>query len=185
MPTEHQLNLLALCALDGVTGTQWQVIARQARRQGGVDHLLQGRVDESTTSATALARNLEEQLDALEDAMEKAANAVDQALKVGARLVTVIDAEYPTNLLEIYNLPPFLFVQGELREEDITAVAVVGTRSASERGLGQTRQLARQLSGQKKMNQPFPMVLTGPIRAPLSQEVSDGGSSDLVGAFLG
>lgn len=147
MTSPHKgLHLLALCALEDVTGKQWQVIARQARRHQGLERLLAGSVDESTASAAALQRNLAHGLDQFDDALERAERALAQGAEVGARLITVMDDAYPTNLLEIYNLPPFLFVQGTLVDDDITSVAVVGTRSASDLGLRQAGKLARQLS---------------------------------------
>ena len=62
-----------------------------------------------------------------------------------ARLVTVVDDDYPANLRLIYNLPPFLFYRGELRPDDASSVAVVGTRQASAEGLAQAREIARHL----------------------------------------
>ena len=58
----------------------------------------------------------------------------------------LIDAAYPSNLRVIYNRPPFLFIRGELRPEDSQAIAVVGTRAASEEGLAQARRLAAGLA---------------------------------------
>lgn len=146
--TSHDrgLHLLALCALEGVTGKQWQVIARQARRHKGLERLLAGSVDESTASASTLKRKLGDGLDRLDDALVQTREVLSQAAEVDAQLVTVMDDAYPTNLREIYNLPPFLFVQGTLLDDDITSVAVVGTRSASDLGLQQAGKLARQLS---------------------------------------
>jgi DNA processing protein len=63
----------------------------------------------------------------------------------GIRIVTVLDESYPTNLRLVYDRPPFLFFRGELRQEDERAVAVVGTRGASDEGLRQADRLAREL----------------------------------------
>jgi DNA processing protein len=63
----------------------------------------------------------------------------------GLRMVTVLDEGYPTNLRLVYDRPPFLFLRGELRQEDERAVAVVGTRGASQEGLRQADRLAREL----------------------------------------
>src|SRR5439155_20049382 len=71
---------------------------------------------------------------------------IEQVAVEGASLVTVLDRAYPTNLREVYNRPPFLFVRGELRPEDERAVAVVGTRRASEEGREIASRLARELS---------------------------------------
>src|SRR5207302_7426526 len=53
---------------------------------------------------------------------------------------------YPANLRLVYDRPPFLFVRGELRDEDRRAIAVVGTRKASEQGLREADRLARGLA---------------------------------------
>ncbi len=65
----------------------------------------------------------------------------------GVRVVTVLDQDYPANLRQIFNRPPFLFVKGELHEQDARAIAVVGTRRASERGLDLARSISARLAG--------------------------------------
>ncbi|MFN2469641.1 MAG: DNA-processing protein DprA [Gaiellaceae bacterium] len=62
------------------------------------------------------------------------------------RLVTILDEDYPRNLREVYNRPPFLFVRGELASEDEQAVAVVGTRRASPEGIREARSLVSELA---------------------------------------
>ncbi len=62
------------------------------------------------------------------------------------QLITVLDEEYPRNLRLVYDRPPFLFVKGKLRPDDNRAVAIVGTRDASERGRGEAARLAAALS---------------------------------------
>ena len=59
---------------------------------------------------------------------------LDRADRVGARLVAFGDDEYPARLREIYDPPPFLWVRGRLTADDDDAVAVVGTRRASDYG---------------------------------------------------
>jgi DNA processing protein len=64
----------------------------------------------------------------------------------GVRVVTVLDDDYPINLRQVYNRPPFLFIRGELRERDNRAVAIVGTRNPSQAGLDQARRLSQGLA---------------------------------------
>lgn len=64
----------------------------------------------------------------------------------GIRVVTVLDDTYPTNLRQVYNRPPFLFIRGDLLDRDNRAVAIVGTRQASEAGLDQARRLSEELA---------------------------------------
>ena len=59
---------------------------------------------------------------------------LDRADRVGARLVAFGDDEYPARLREIYDPPPFLWARGRLTAADADAVAVVGTRRASDYG---------------------------------------------------
>jgi DNA processing protein len=91
---------------------------------------------------------------AVESAPEKDASAeiaeyeamIEALAAKGVSMVTVLDENYPTNLRLVYNRPPFLFVRGELQPGDERAIAVVGTRSASDEGLRQARDLARELA---------------------------------------
>lgn len=63
-----------------------------------------------------------------------------------ARLVTVADPDYPQNLWEVYNRPPFIFVEGTLTERDRRAVAIVGSRDASDDAMRTASVLARDLA---------------------------------------
>ncbi len=137
-----QLKLLALCRIKGVS---WDVVARTASSATGLERLLRGEVvevsDEAARTRTALATGLD-QLDAHE---RRVTDDLDRAHGIGAHLVTVLDDVYPANLRVVFNAPPFLFVRGELRREDALAVAVVGTRQASDLGLARAREMARGL----------------------------------------
>ena len=62
-------------------------------------------------------------------------------LKSGVRAFTWHDDEYPAQLKEIYDLPPLIYVKGNLTPDDERSVAVVGTRNPSHYG----RQVAEQL----------------------------------------
>lgn len=74
------------------------------------------------------------------------AAAVEQqrrAERAGARLLVPGDPEYPAQLGVIQAPPPFLFALGDLRTEDVLALAVVGSRQATPYGL----QVAEELAG--------------------------------------
>ena len=65
--------------------------------------------------------------------------------RLGARLVTRWDSDYPANLTEIYDPPALLFVRGSLLPGDTRAIAVVGTRTPSHYGLEMTSAITRDL----------------------------------------
>lgn len=60
-------------------------------------------------------------------------------------MVGILDPTYPAQLREIHQAPPFLFAAGELRAND-PAIAVVGSRKASDRGLGIATAIAEALA---------------------------------------
>lgn len=51
------------------------------------------------------------------------------------QMIAVTDPRYPSNLLNAYDRPPFLFVEGVIEARDERAVAIVGSRSASREAL--------------------------------------------------
>jgi DNA processing protein len=81
-----------------------------------------------------------------DDDLDRFEQAISALVEEGVQLLTVLDEDYPRNLRYVYDRPPFLLVRGELLSEDERAVAVVGTRRASERGLEQASTLARELA---------------------------------------
>jgi DNA processing protein len=70
---------------------------------------------------------------------------IEKARELGVAIVTCEDPIYPRNLLNIYDYPPFIYVKGSLRNEDI-CVAVVGSRIASVYGRYTTEKISRGLA---------------------------------------
>ena len=62
------------------------------------------------------------------------------------RAITWHDPEYSPRLKEIYDLPPVLFVRGELSAEDERSVAVVGTRKPTAYGRESAYQLSYEMA---------------------------------------
>lgn len=62
----------------------------------------------------------------------------------GYRIVTQNDPAYPALLVQIPDPPPLLYVYGEFATDDL-AIAVVGSRNATNYGMGATRQLCMDL----------------------------------------
>lgn len=66
--------------------------------------------------------------------------------RLGARLVRWPDADYPANLKQIADPPPYLIARGLLEPDDTACVAVVGARAASEAGLRMAERLGFELA---------------------------------------
>ncbi|MBU1169883.1 MAG: DNA-processing protein DprA [Proteobacteria bacterium] len=69
---------------------------------------------------------------------------MESALADGCRIILMTDREYPCLLLQIPDPPPFLFVRGRI--PDRPAIAVVGSRGASDYGLANARRLSADLA---------------------------------------
>lgn len=71
---------------------------------------------------------------------------MDRLDRAGVRVLTWVSEDYPTNLRNIHDPPPVIYVKGEILPEDDWAVAVVGTRHASVYGKEAARRLATDLA---------------------------------------
>jgi DNA processing protein len=142
MLTGERLDLLAACRIPGIS---WELIAREAQRSGGLKRLLGGELLEHSRAADEARVLLPESAGTAEERRQVVLEEHDAATKVGARLITVLDEDYPANLRVIVNLPPFLYVLGSLLPEDAKSVAVVGTRQPSPEGRRESAKMARAL----------------------------------------
>jgi len=71
---------------------------------------------------------------------------IDEILSKEINIITLNSPDYPENLKNIYDPPPFLYVKGSFVEGDKNSVAVVGSRNASEYGIKVTQEISRNLA---------------------------------------
>lgn len=69
-----------------------------------------------------------------------------RAEKIGARLITPLDVEYPEPLSHIHDPPLALYIFGNMLPADKRAIAVVGCRGATYYGRDAAERLSRQLA---------------------------------------
>jgi len=81
------------------------------------------------------------------DYRKSAELAVDALARSGARLVTLLDEEYPPLLKEISDPPPYLYLKGKLPTA-AASIAVVGSRRASDYGISVANRFSRELAEQ-------------------------------------
>src|SRR6266446_103808 len=65
---------------------------------------------------------------------------------LGARMIKWTDADYPANLRQIADPPPFLFVRGTAALTDPNCIAIVGARAASDIGRRMAQRLGLELA---------------------------------------
>jgi len=71
---------------------------------------------------------------------------IDLCREQGIAILTECDEQYPRPLRQIPDPPGVLFVKGELKPQDELAIAIVGTRHATQYGLQQAERLAASLA---------------------------------------
>ena len=70
------------------------------------------------------------------------------AEKMGLKILTIEDKDFPRNLKSIPSCPLVLYVKGELKPEDNFSIGIVGSRRASFYGLTQAQEFAFGLANQ-------------------------------------
>jgi DNA processing protein len=133
----------AVLALAARTRRAWHLLAHALEEAGTALDLAAG--TRTTLEPPELAEALERVV-IQEEQLEENEQLIDGLAHDGVSLITVLNEEYPANLRLVYDRPPFLFVRGELLDQDRRAIAVVGTRKATDQGLSEAGQLARGLA---------------------------------------
>lgn len=77
---------------------------------------------------------------------KEVAEEIRRVEDAGAAIVSFTEPAYPARLRMIPDPPPFLYVKGEFRADDEKAIAIVGSRSASDYGCRVARDLSRGLA---------------------------------------
>jgi len=74
------------------------------------------------------------------------AAACEWAEQPGRSVVTLVDADYPQQLLQIPDPPVLLYVTGNMRLLGAPSLAIVGSRNATQQGVTNAERFARALS---------------------------------------
>jgi len=90
-------------------------------------------------------RKISSQKDLIQKFLEKEIKQLD---KIGGRIITVWDDEYPQILKKIYDPPLVLYVMGNFDEMDKYSIAVVGTRQPTNYGKIQAEKIVKDLTEQ-------------------------------------
>lgn len=128
----------ALLALLRTSDRSWSVVTDAVEAAGSALSVLregppgQGDLLSQDEDLEALAEEAEAEIEGWESA--------------GMRFITLLDPDYPAQLLTVFQRPPFLMTRGSLSDKDVRSVAIVGTRQASEQGLRAAHRLAHELA---------------------------------------
>ncbi|MGH2807783.1 MAG: DNA-processing protein DprA [Actinomycetota bacterium] len=133
----------AVLALVSRADFEWYRVATAVEERGSAISILDGDWTGFETYPTGPFDDVARRVTS--DELRRFEELIEAESEAGAVLLTVLDEEYPANLRQIYNRPPFLFVRGRLDDADAKAIAVVGTRKASTEGIDAATRLATAL----------------------------------------
>lgn len=75
---------------------------------------------------------------------------IKKKIEIGKRLsiktISLLDEDYPKNLKTIDDFPAVIFIRGEINNEDAKALAIIGTRRATEYGKNVAEKFAHELA---------------------------------------
>ncbi|MGH4016654.1 MAG: DNA-processing protein DprA [Gemmatimonadales bacterium] len=144
MTTATASEQAAVLALTRATPAEWFRTATVIYEVGSALAVLDGRTGLLSDVHHEYAAQLRSRVRS--EHLQEAERLVERAATHEARLLTVLDKDYPANLQLVYNRPPFIWVRGNLLPDDFRAIAIVGTRQASEDGLSRAARLASSLA---------------------------------------
>lgn len=116
------------------SGKRWSTVADEVEERG--------------SALAVLTDGMPGQIDLLAEpwADDAALDSVESEIvgweSAGMHFVTLLDPDYPGQLLTIHQRPPFLMWQGAPDQSDARGVAIVGTRQASPEGVRRAEALA-------------------------------------------
>lgn len=134
-----QVEQAALLLALRKSGLGWSDVTRVVEESGSALTSLDTLLTPEQPTLDHVAIDPADQLDAV-------VHEIKAWAEEGIRLVTVLDEDYPVQLMMVHQRPPFLTYRGFLDPADQTGVAVVGSRTASSRGLHITREIATTLT---------------------------------------
>lgn len=156
---EENAALIALLTTIDRKRDSWSSIANNVEREGSAIRLLMhdmdptanklyGNEDPDDYEAGDLTLFDDEpdpaRLAELEQARQSARVRLRTWSDGGLDFISVLDPRYPNRLRQVVDMPPFLFAEGALRQDEL-GVSVVGSRRASEDALAFARETASML----------------------------------------
>lgn len=123
----HQRRVLELCAIEGLS---WSKIGRASLTEEGLAALWASHAQETSSASARVVMEL-------------------QSVPPDGHLATALDEDFPARLKKMSPPLPFIFTRGNVPSDAQRAVAVVGTRKASQLGIARARDCVRLLVSER------------------------------------
>lgn len=146
---EELVNLFLLLSVDRIGPAKIRTLLSKFR---SIKNILNAPSKE-LEQVEGISRELSSRIRKAVSVKSKAEKFLEQEIKklekIGARIITVWDEEFPSLLKKIYDPPLLLYVIGNFAENDQYSISVVGTRGPSNYGKLQTERIVSDLATQK------------------------------------
>ena len=140
-PEEDLVDVLRLALVPGVGPRTRKVLLERFGSSGAVLRALASQLRD----VEGVGPKLTARIAAARDEIH-AEEEIELCRQSGVAIITQADPQYPRALKEIVDPPAVLFVRGQWEPRDAVAVAIVGTRHATQYGLRQAERLAGSLA---------------------------------------
>lgn len=140
-PPEEREAYVALNMMEGVGPVTVKSLVAAFGSAGAIFAVSERELSEAPGVGKAMAERL-----AAQRAKINPSSEIERAAKLGVKLVTRVDPEYPEALAKIHDPPLALYVKGDLTRRDGRAISVVGTRHATIYGRDTAERLSFRLS---------------------------------------
>jgi DNA processing protein len=138
---DARASYIALNMVDGVGPVKVRAMIEALGSPEAIFQADAGRLSEIKGVGRELARRILEARSTMDIVAEERA-----AARLGAKIVTLIDPDYPPALKEIHDPPLALYVRGTLEARDRQSIAMVGSRRSSHYGRTVADRLGYQLA---------------------------------------
>ncbi len=141
----HQRELFYWLALSMAHGVGPVAFARLLRHYQSPEAVFRASAEELSRFPRLSRKTIDEITNF--DWAPRVENQLKKVREKGLTLVTLNDPRYPSRLKEIHSPPSILWAAGDFQTEDAAAVAIVGSRGATDYGREHSGRLARELAG--------------------------------------
>jgi DNA processing protein len=131
---------IALNMMSKIGPIRVKELIRHLGSAGSIFEATSGQMASANGIGKSLAQYIEDQTKHIPWQLE-----LENAEKLGIRIISFIDSEYPEMLKSIYDPPLALYCKGKLKSEDKYSIAVVGTRSPTNYGIMATKMFCSDL----------------------------------------
>jgi DNA processing protein len=145
---EQLTDLFLLLSIDGIGPGKFHNLLAKFRSTKNIlsaDYPSLMNVEGISTNLAKRIRKASNERDEIEKFTEKELKKLE---KLGGKLITIWDQEYPSILKKIYDPPILFYILGELNESDQYSIAIVGTRQPTNYGKVQAEKISMDLAKQ-------------------------------------